>query len=397
MTETNKTLEYDIEWDETFQMLSWWRKEKVRGAKVMVVGAGALGNEVLKNLALLNVGNIVIVDYDTIEFANLSRSVLFREKDCEGGRLKAETAAERIKEMNPNINVMVINGDISCDVGYGVIRRMDVVIGCLDNRLARRDINRACYRTQKTWVDGAIENLMGKAAVYVPVKSCYECTLSQNDLNIIKHQMGCADVAKRNLAYGRIPTTPVSASIIAAVQTQEALKVIHDYDQKILADKFFFYEGMNNEIGHYEMDGLKDDCISHRIYDPIIEAGELSAQNTVAEALEWLKTYLSDPDPVIRFDHRLVLEISPELSGEKIPITIPYPHLSDRVTEKYRTKSDERVFVTRDADRIDKHFPQMNLTLAGAGIPPFHILQVRSKGNVYYVELSGDEKYVDFQ
>ena len=397
MTKAKASIEYNIEWDETFQMLSWWHKEKVRDAKVMVVGAGALGNEVLKNLALLNVGNILIVDYDTIEFANLSRSVLFREKDCEGGKLKADVAAERIKEMNPNVKVTVINGDISCDVGYGILRRMDVVIGCLDNRLARRNINRACYRTQKKWIDGAIENLMGQAIAYVPGKSCYECTLSQNDMDIIRYQMGCADVARRNLALGRIPTTPISASIIAAVQVQEALKVIHNYDNKLLMDKLFFYEGMSNEIGHYKITSLKNDCQSHYTYESIIESKELSSKNTAAETLGWLREYFSDSEPVIRLDHRLVFEISPESTGKKIPLTIPFPHLSDNIIKKYMIKPDERIFITDDIDYIDKDFPKMNLTLAEVGIPPLHILRVVTGGKIRYVELSADEKYLDFK
>ena len=94
------------EWGaEVFSLLSWFKQENVKKAKVMVVGAGALGNEVLKNLALFGVGNIVIVDFDTIEYSNLTRSILFRESDADKGLYKAEVAAKRIKEINKNINV----------------------------------------------------------------------------------------------------------------------------------------------------------------------------------------------------------------------------------------------------------------------------------------------------
>lgn len=393
---SKKSLEYTYERDETFQLLSWWKKDAVRDAKVMVVGAGALGNEVLKNLALLNVGHILIVDYDTIEYANLCRSVLFREQDCVGDKLKAQIAAERIKEMNPDIKIMVINGDISCDVGYGVTRRMDVVIGCLDNRLARRNINRACHHVQKVWIDGAIENLLGKAATYIPGISCYECNLTENDQNIIKIQTGCPDIAKRNLAYGRIPTTPISSSIIAAIQVQEALKVIHGYNNKLLADKFLYYEGMNNEIGLYETTGLSNDCLSHYTYEPIIQAKELRASSTVKQALDWLQEYFSDSDVAIKLDHRLVLEISPESNGEKsIPLIIPFPHLSDSITAKYKNTPDEKVFVT-DTDILDNTFQYTELTLGEVGIPPLHIMTVIS-GNKYFIELTGDEQFLNFQ
>ncbi|MEN8241555.1 MAG: ThiF family adenylyltransferase, partial [Chloroflexota bacterium] len=136
----------------TFDFISWWEREKVEAAKILVVGAGALGNEVLKNLALMGVGNIFIIDFDEIEFANLSRSVLFRESDP--NRRKAEVAAARAKEINPNINVQYLHGDVTTQLGLGIFREMDVIIGCLDNREARLAINRFAHWVNKPWVDG---------------------------------------------------------------------------------------------------------------------------------------------------------------------------------------------------------------------------------------------------
>ena len=102
------------EWGkEVFDLLSWYRMDTVKNAKVMVVGAGALGNEVLKNLALFGVGNIYIVDFDTIEYSNLTRSVLFREDDADKGYFKAEVAARKVREINPNINVQYICGKLN--------------------------------------------------------------------------------------------------------------------------------------------------------------------------------------------------------------------------------------------------------------------------------------------
>ncbi len=75
------------------RLISWWRQERLATAKVLVVGAGALGNEVIKNLALLGVGTTYLIDLDEIEASNLSRSVLFCAEDA--GRPKAEVAARR--------------------------------------------------------------------------------------------------------------------------------------------------------------------------------------------------------------------------------------------------------------------------------------------------------------
>ena len=77
------------------RLIAWWDQERLARAKILVVGAGALGNEVLKNLALLGIGTTYVVDFDTIEPSNLARSVLFRVADR--GRSKAEVAAERAR------------------------------------------------------------------------------------------------------------------------------------------------------------------------------------------------------------------------------------------------------------------------------------------------------------
>ena len=127
----------------TFEFISWWEREKVQKAKVLVIGAGALGNEVLKNLTLMGVGNIFVIDFDKIEAANLSRSVLFREND--NNRSKAEVAAARAKSINPEVHIQYLNTDVTTGLGLGVIRRMDAIIGCLDNREARLAVNRFCY------------------------------------------------------------------------------------------------------------------------------------------------------------------------------------------------------------------------------------------------------------
>ena len=149
-----------------FTRLSWFRQDRVTNAHVMVIGCGALGNEVLKNLALFGVGHLVLVDFDRVESSNLCRSVLFRSQDAEQQRLKVEAAAERLKQLNPSLDIQTLCGDIAYDVGLGLIRRMDVLIGCVDNRWARYCINRLCMRAGIPWVDGGIDGLEGTARVF---------------------------------------------------------------------------------------------------------------------------------------------------------------------------------------------------------------------------------------
>jgi len=198
----------------------------VENAKVLVVGAGALGNEVIKNLVLMGIGHLFIVDFDTIEAANLSRSPLFRESDS--GRKKAHVAAARAKELNPNTKVQYLHGDVTTNLGLGVLRRMDVLIGCLDNREARLAVNRFAYWMNKPWVDGAIQELLGLVRVFVPGEgACFECSLTEDARRDLAVRYSCPLLARQNVLLGKVPTTPTISSIIGAMQSQEALKILN--------------------------------------------------------------------------------------------------------------------------------------------------------------------------
>jgi len=102
-----------------FQQIRWWKQSVLSEARILVVGAGALGNEVLKNLALLGVGNVAVIDMDRIEASNLSRSVLFRETN--EGELKSTVAARVAKEIYPAMNVHALVGNVLADVGLGMV------------------------------------------------------------------------------------------------------------------------------------------------------------------------------------------------------------------------------------------------------------------------------------
>jgi molybdopterin/thiamine biosynthesis adenylyltransferase len=380
------------EWDSTFQLISWWNKEEVKNAKVLVVGSGALGNEVLKNLALLGVGHIVLVDFDHIEFSNLSRSVLFRKKDIEDKRAKVDVAAERVKEINPEIKIKPIHGDIILDIGLGVFRRMDAIIGCLDNLLARLYLNRYSFWMGKTWIDGAIENLAGQLNVFTPGKSCFESGLSPQEHENISIRMGCADVNRRNETMGRIPTTPISSSIIAALQTQEALKVIHRNESKLMSGKTFYFEGMNNEFWSFNGPEPHTDSLSSHFYENIIDAENLSHESTVKEVLDWAKDYFNDPHPVIRLHHRIVTELKQE--HKTVKVRKAFLHLSDDfITQHFE---DPTKVITNSVGNLDYNFEFQDSPLNEFGIPPLHILKIYANGQENYVELTGDISFLNF-
>src|SRR5947199_2949019 len=93
-----------------FKLIGWWDQKKLADAKVLVIGAGALGNEIIQNLALLGIGHILVADLDRIENSNLSRSVLYRAAD--NGQYKATVAARAAKEIYPDIKAHAFNGNV---------------------------------------------------------------------------------------------------------------------------------------------------------------------------------------------------------------------------------------------------------------------------------------------
>lgn len=397
MQESNK-----YEWgDGVFTLLSWFKKDKVKNARVLVAGAGALGNEVVKNLALFGVGHIYVCDFDQIEISNLTRSVLFREEDAYNHAYKAEIVAKRAKEINPQIEVTPIVGNLFSEVGFGLYKAVDVIIGCLDSRIARYQLNRLSLRAGKTWIDGSIENLTGVVKVYTPGISCYECGLSREEFNNIMLRTGCADVVRTQTSAGRVATTPISASIIGAMQVQEAMKVIHTEEGqpvpfKTLSGKMWRFEGMTNAVNVYKYSSWKNNCPAHERWDNIERGENLSANMTVAQILAELKKLLSvDALEINMRNNKFVEKIISDKPEKEFDIRIPESQLDNYIcsNEELRKLSYRTLFHKCFIENIDEYFPYMEMSLKDIGIPLFDILQVSTNKGQFFVELSADANY----
>ena len=387
------------EWgDGVYTLLSWFKKDKVKNAHVLVAGAGALGNEVVKNLTLFGIGHIYVVDFDRIEISNLTRSVMFREEDAYNHAYKAEIVAKRAMEINPQIKVTPIVGNLFSEVGFGLYRRADVVIGCLDSRIARYQLNRLSLRAGKSWIDGSIENLTGAVKVYTPGLSCYECGLSREEFNHIMLRTGCADVVRNQGDAGRIATTPISASIIGAMQVQEAMKIIHLSEEepapfKTLQGKMLRYEGMTNTTSIYRFASWKNTCPAHELWDDVKECQDLSATMTVGDILEKLRVLLGTETVEINMRNNKFIDIIVSDRPEKeFKVMIPESKLDNYIKENkelrqlsYRTLIHKHFF-----ENIDDRFPYQDLTLQQIGIPPFDVIEVSTDMGVVHLELTGD-------
>lgn len=369
----------------TFGYISWWQQEVVRSATVLVVGAGALGNEVLKNLALMGIGNLIIADFDTIEDSNLSRSVLFRAQDR--GRRKVDVAAERVKELNPDVNVMTWHGDINFEMGLGVFRHVDAIVGCLDNREARLSINRFSWAVNKPWVDGAIQELMGIVRVFWPGRgACYECTLTDLDYQLINLRYSCPLLARENILQGKVPTTPTSASIVAAFQTQEALKLIHEME--VQPGKAMMINGLTNDVYTTEYP-VKEMCMSHSMLNPIVPLPQQRVDNTtIAELIEIASQHLKG-EAILEFGRELVVAMDCPNCGNHEPVFKWMARLYDQdaICPDCETRREMQLThrIKGDEDFLDK-------TLAEIDVAPLSIVRARSGREKVYLELSGDKE-----
>lgn len=272
------------------RLISWWDQKRVQGAKVLVIGAGALGNEILKTLALIGVGRVLIYDMDVIEESNLSRGVLFRT--AEQSAYKAMVAAQRMMELNPDVRAVGKAENILSSAGIGVFHWADVVICGLDNRIARLFANRACAWTGRIWVDGAIEGFDGIVRVFDPAHTaCYECTMNETDRRHVNDRMSCAMLARDVIATGHVPTTAVTASLIAALQVQEAIKLLHH--QPTLMGEGIHVNGLWGDFSRIAYP-RREECAGHTHYPSIVPLGYGTNDITMAALLHRAESELGE-------------------------------------------------------------------------------------------------------
>lgn len=139
-------------------------QEKLKNAKVLVVGAGGLGCPALQYLSAAGVGTLGIVDFDKIEIHNLHRQILYDSADV--GKQKAVVAAEKINQSNPNIHCIVFNEKLRQSNAAHIILQFDIVVDGSDNFATRYLVNDTCMTVNKALVYGTILKFEGQIAVF---------------------------------------------------------------------------------------------------------------------------------------------------------------------------------------------------------------------------------------
>jgi len=366
-------------------LIDWWDQGRLTGARILVAGAGALGNEVIKLLALLGVGHLLIVDFDRVEVSNLTRSVLFREGDI--GAEKARTAAERAREINPEIEIDYLVGDLEFDVGLGVYRKMDVVIGGLDSIDARLALNRACLRMGVPWLNGGIEATLGEVSYFDGREgACFECAMSPEMWARRNQRFSCGGL-RAEAEEAKVPTTATVASLIASYLVNEALCLLHvdsGRNKEGLAASQKLYL-MLKPYGFYIYDLPRNpECLAHERWEPIAILTERPQELTVTALLQRLDARESALE--LGFDLLTVMRC--HRCGQEESIFRPLERCGLTLTECPRCHAATRLPET--LCRLEADSDYADYTLAQLGIPDYQVVTINTAGERRHVQLSGE-------
>jgi molybdopterin/thiamine biosynthesis adenylyltransferase len=367
------------------EAIEWWDQARLSQAKVLVIGAGALGNEVIKNLALLGLGHIVVADMDRIEPSNLSRSVLFRQTD--EGHSKAECAARAARELFPAIRAKAVHGNVLADLGLGFFRWADVVVGALDNREARVFVNSACARVRRPWFDGGIEVLQGIVRGFAPPKTaCYECTMSKVDWEILNQRRSCSLLARRAIAQRGTPTTPTTASVIGALQAQEAVKYLHG--RKSLLGEGFIFEGLEHS-SYKTTYRLNPECPWHEEPPPIEALEDFDSDVKLERVWHEAARRLNGLD-ALDFSRPIVEALECVSCNTRQEVLQPAEKIyEDQLLCPHCKKESAPLFL----QSLAQGHPLLAKTPREIGLPSWDIVWARRGTDALGVELAGDNPF----
>jgi molybdopterin/thiamine biosynthesis adenylyltransferase len=370
-----------------FRLIPWWDQKKLQSARVLVIGAGALGNEILKNLALLGFEQMVVVDLDRIEESNLSRTVLFHSSDV--GAFKADVAARSVKRLAPRAHVKPIVANVVQNCGLGLFAWSDVILAGLDNREARLWINRGAWKMNRPWIDGAIEGINGVARAFLAgAAPCYECTLGETDWKLLEQRMSCNLLLREANTEGKVATTPTISSVIAGIEVQEAVKLLHG--MPTLAGSGFVFEGLNHTSYKVEYT-VNPDCMSHFTFENVTELPQKSSELTLEDLRQRGASDLRCSDVVVEFSRDIVHELECPKCGKTQERFAPVGGIR---YEEGRCPDDGQMRVVKTIHSYSGRESFGKRTLDQLGLPLFDVFSVRSAESEKAYLIAGDRAAV---
>jgi molybdopterin/thiamine biosynthesis adenylyltransferase/rhodanese-related sulfurtransferase len=290
-------------------------QRKLKGAKVLIIGAGGLGSPAAFYLAAAGVGTIGIADFDNVELVNLQRQIIHGTGDI--GHSKVDSAAGKMRALNPLIKIVKISERLSSENALQLIKDYDVVVDGTDNFPTRYLLNDACVLSGKPYVYGSIFRFEGQASVFATEKGpCYRCLYPEPPPpNLVP---SCAEGGVLGILPG----------IIGSIQATEAIKLVLDIGES-LAGQLLLFDALRMEFNKLKIH-KNEDCpvcgknpsVTELIdYDQFCGITADAADNLNITPLQ-LKQKMDNGDDILLLDVREQIEykINRIEGGQLIPL-----------------------------------------------------------------------------
>lgn len=272
-------------------------QEKLKAAKVLVIGAGGLGCPILQYLTAAGVGNIGIIDFDVVDESNLQRQILFQVDDI--GKPKAQVAAEKLKKQNPFVNFQVFEKSLETSNALDLIKNYDLVVDGCDNFATRYLVNDACIILNKPFVFGSIFKFEGQVSVFNLKDShgnfgpTYRCLFPEPPSQ---------DEAPNCATIGVLGVLP---GIIGTLQANEALKIITGLGEP-LSGKLLMMDALTMQFHTIKFKAIEENHYIKELqqqYDEVC-ASEVNATEMKIMTVQELKQKLEAGDDIFLLDVR---------------------------------------------------------------------------------------------
>jgi len=260
-------------------------QQKLKIARVLVVGAGGLGSPAALYLAAAGIGTLGIVDCDRVEVSNLQRQVLFGTGDV--ARLKVEAARERLESLNPQIAVVAHAVELRAANVRAVLGDYDLVLDGTDQLSTRYLVNDACVIFGKPLVAAAIHRFEGQAMTYVPGRGpCYRCLFPEAPDGVVPN---CAQAG----VLGVLP------GVLGAIQATEAIKLILGIGEPLIG-RLLTYDALDMRFNEFPIERRRDCAVCGD--RPTITEPQDSEESCGTASMETVRR-LTAPDLKNLLDH----------------------------------------------------------------------------------------------
>ena len=208
-------------------------QEKLKAARVLVIGLGGLGCAAAPYLASAGVGHLTLLDFDSVSLSNLQRQIL--HSDAKIGVAKVTSAQQQLAAINPHCQLEPIDAQLDDAQLSALIARHDAVVDCTDNVDTREQINRLCYQRKVPLISGAAIRMEGQLSVFTwqPGEPCYRCISRLFGDQVLS----CVEAGVMAPLVG----------VVGAMQAMETLKVLTAFGQPASA-RILMYDAMSAEF-----------------------------------------------------------------------------------------------------------------------------------------------------